>query len=91
MCGNYYNNPAARPLLAAPYKIAELDQSDSFRYRQGLSRGECLGFTYAMVDPKLSPYKNPNIGPDEQGNLPIVCLTREVYEYQNGQINHTPK
>lgn len=84
-------NTVARPFIAAPYKIAELDQSDSFQYRLGLSRGECLGFTYAMVDPKLSPYKNPNIGPDEQGNLPIVCLTREVYEYQNGQNKPHPE
>ena len=44
----------------------------------GLSKGACLGFTYAMVDPHLSPYKNPGKS---------IALTQEVHDYQKYQRN----
>lgn len=60
----------------APYKIAEIAQGSMPAL--GLSRGECYGFTFAMVDRNLSPYI--------AGNPPIQ-FNREIHQYQENQGN----
>ena len=57
------------------YRIATVKQSNL--EKMGKSRGECYGFTYAMVDPELSPYKNPGI---------TIDLNREIHRYQRNQF-----
>ncbi|MCL9684392.1 hypothetical protein [Legionella maioricensis] len=58
------------------YRIAEINQGKLPKL--GTSRGECYGFTYAMVDPKFSPYKNQAVKID---------LTKEVHNYQKSQLD----
>ena len=65
-----------RKFQKPPYLIAAIRQGKD--HRLGLSRGECYGFTYAMVDPKLSPYKNPNVAPH---------FNRKIHEYQKFQMD----
>lgn len=60
------------------YRIAEIKQGQL--YKLGLSPGECLGFTYSMAHPKLSPYQNPGMKID---------LTQQVHNYQKFQNNRS--
>lgn len=50
--------------------------NEEMSYKLGNSKGMCLGLTYAMADPTLSPYKNPG--------LPIV-INQDVFNYQKNQ------
>ena len=59
-----------------PYKIAEVNQNTDYR-RGSLSRGECRGYTFAMVDPTYSPYQNSGLA---------VPFCKAIYEYQEGQL-----
>lgn len=59
-----------------PYRIAELKQGKSFRL--GGSKGECYGFTFSMVDPEISPYKNPDY---------FVQLNEKIHNYQKNQLD----
>ena len=69
-------NPAEYRKFQTPeYRIAQLDQNES--YRLGTSLGECYGFTYAMVDPGISPYKNSE---------KVIDLNQQIYNYQKNQI-----
>ncbi len=57
------------------YRIAKIKQSNL--EKMGKSSGACYGFTYAMVDPELSPYKNPDV---------IIDLNKEIHLYQKNQF-----
>lgn len=57
------------------YLVAEINQGKL--QKMGKSPGECYGFTYAMVNPKLSPYKNPGV---------TIDLNKEVHNYQKFQM-----
>lgn len=72
------------------YKLATFDQSDRHhKYRLG-SRGACLGFTYAMLDPTLSPYLNSNHKWDKTGKPPVIHLDQTIYNYQSQQEKPNP-
>ncbi len=58
------------------YKIAPLIQAKL--YKLGISDGECLGFTYMMANPKLSPYSEENHGKN-------IDLTQAIHDYQKNQ------
>lgn len=58
------------------YLIASINQAELVK--MGTSSGECYGFTYAMANPNLSPYKNPGMGID---------LNQDVHNYQKFQSN----
>ncbi len=65
-----------RKFQKSPYLIATLRQGKD--HRLGLSRGECYGFTFAMVDPELSLYKKPHTA---------LHLNRKIHEYQKFQMD----
>jgi hypothetical protein len=67
-------NEAYEIFQSPKYRIALLDQNES--YKLGASDGECYGFTLAMVDPTLSPYKN---------KVEQIDLTEKIYNYQKNQ------
>ncbi|WP_133138031.1 hypothetical protein [Legionella rowbothamii] len=58
------------------YLIAEIKQGKL--YKMGMSAGECLGFTYSMANPTLSPYDNPGRKID---------LNQEIHNYQKFQAD----
>ena len=57
-----------------PYRIAKIDQGQDPSL--GLSQGECYGFTFAMVDPELSPYKKSE---------KTIKFVRPIHDYQRDQ------
>ncbi|MFT4059356.1 MAG: hypothetical protein QM652_07390 [Legionella sp.] len=62
-------------------QIAEPFQGDgSESYRLGLSKGECYGFTFAMVDPELSPY-------EKCSSNKKLYLNRKIHNYQKNQTD----
>lgn len=67
-------NEAYEIFQSPKYRIAKLDQNES--YKLGSSRGECYGFTLAMVDPALSPYKN---------KIEKIDLNEKIHNYQKNQ------
>lgn len=63
------------------YHIANVQQQLDFR--GGLDKGNCFGYTYAMIDPELTPY-----GDTEKTFIP---LNRKIYDYQNNQFGTEQK
>ena len=72
------NNPNYQKFQTREYKICALNQSTDFRL--GLSGGECHGFTYAMVDPTLSPYHNANA-------MTEMHHQQKIHYYQKNQLH----
>ncbi len=68
------SSPYYKRFQTPEYRVAKINQDKL--YKLGKSLGECHGFTYAMVDPKLSPYKNPGMKID---------LNQEIHNYQKFQ------
>ncbi|USQ12975.1 hypothetical protein J2N86_09700 [Legionella lytica] len=65
-----------KKLQTSEYLIMPFEQGKLVK--MGTSFGECHGFTYAMANPKLSPYKNPDMEID---------LNQDVHNYQRFQSN----
>ncbi|CAM4501864.1 MAG: hypothetical protein LEGION0403_FIIPPAGN_01841 [Legionella sp.] len=59
------------------YHCASVQQQLDFR--AGLDDGNCFGYTYAMVDPNLTPYGEKKIT--------RIPLNRQIHNYQNNQFN----
>lgn len=70
------NLPGYKKFQTPEYLIAPIEQGELVK--MGTSSGYCYGFTYAMVNPKLSPYKNPGMEID---------LNQDVHNYQKSQDN----
>ncbi len=71
-------NPNYMKYQNSDYKIAAINQT--IDYRLGASEGVCLGYTYAMVDSNLSPYKNPGRE---------IPFTRTIHDYQINQFSES--
>ena len=82
--------PNYKKYQTLPYKIAELEHADKgANYRHQLEKGHCHGFTYAMVDPDLSPYKNPAILNNHTNQFPIISINQKIRNYQDQQYKPT--
>jgi hypothetical protein len=79
----HYKNRVLGKYESPEYKIAYINQV--IDYRLGSSNGECFGYTYAMVDPELSPYKRPASSSITTTSIPVIHLNKKIYDYQKNQ------
>jgi hypothetical protein len=63
-------NESYKKFQQEPYLVISINQEEE---HLGLSKGYCYGFTLAMVDSELSPYKKVQTG---------VHLNRQIHDYQ---------